>query len=248
MAGIIVPIALLLMAILAALLAAPLFDKKAKDAEVRLTRGIAVAYVVIAGASTIYGFAETLMAQSLQVKMPVEEFWPTLPPGASVQGATAQVVSGGFTQALVEVQGLATGTRWLLGTTTLLQGIAAIFVGAAVISMCNGYIGKTTFRPVLVKWFTVTAAVIMVCGLGWQITESVAGMQASAQVLGFDGSTWKADVTEREDLHEIVGIPKAVYLEINLNFWPLWAGLGLFSTAQIFKRGLQMQKDTAGLI
>ena len=207
-----------------------------------------MAYVVIAGASTIYRFVETLVAPSLQVKMPVEEFWPSIPPGASVQGTTAQVISGGFTQALVEVQGLATSTRWLLGTTALLQGIVAILVGAAVISMCNGYLSKTTFRPVLVKWFTVTAAVIVVCGLGWQVTESIAGMQASVQVLGFDASQFSTDVTERDDLRDIVGIPTPVYLEINLNFWPLWAGLGLFSTAQIFKRGLQMQKDTAGLI
>lgn len=248
MVGIAVPIIVVLVAIFAAVLAAPLFDKKTRGREVGLTRGVAVAYVVIAGASTIYGFAENLMAPSLLVKMPVEEFWPSLPPGASVQGTTAQVVSGGFTQALVEVQGLATGTRWLLGATTLLQGIAAIFVGAAVISMCNGYISKTTFRPVLVKWFTVTAAVIVVCGLGWQVTESIAGMQASTQVLGFDGSQFRTDATEREDLHEIVGIPRAVYLELNINFWPIWAGLGLFSTAQIFKRGLEMQKDTAGLI
>ena len=161
-----------------------------------------------------------------------------------MQGTTAQVISGGFTQALVEVQGLASSTRWLLGTTALLQGIVAILVGAAVISMCNGYLSKTTFRPVLVKWFTVTAAVIMVCGLGWQVTESIAGMQASVQVLGFDASQFRTDMTERADLRDIVGMPTPVYLEINLNFWPLWAGLGLFSVAQIFKRGLQMQKDT----
>ena len=248
MVGIVVPIVLLLMAILAALLAVLFFGRKAKSSEVGLTRGIAIAYVVIAGASTIFRFAEILMAPSLEIRMPVEEFWPSLPPGASVEGATAQVVSGGFTQALVEVQGLAAGTRWLLGTTALLQGVAAIFIGAAVISMCNGYISKSTFRPVLVKWFTVTAVVIMVCGLGWQITESIAGMQASVQVLGFDGSQFGAVATEREDLRDITGIPTPVYLEINLNFWPIWAGLGLFSIAQIFKRGLQMQKDTAGLI
>ena len=158
------------------------------------------------------------------------------------------MISGGFTQALVEVQGLAASTRWLLGTAALLQGIAAIFIGAAVISMCNGYISKTTFRPVLVKWFMVTAAVTVVCGMGWQVTESIAGMQASVQVLGFDASQFRTDVTERDDLRDIVGIPTPVYLENYLNFWPLWAGLGLFSTAQIFKRGLQMQKDTAGLI
>ena len=84
MTGSILPIVLLLVGILAAVLAAPLFDKNANGAEVRLTRGIAVAYVVIAGASTIYRFVETLMAPGLHVKMPVEEFWPSIPPAAPV--------------------------------------------------------------------------------------------------------------------------------------------------------------------
>lgn len=239
---------MLLVAFLAALLVAPLFDKGSRGNRVVLTRGIAVVYIVIASISTIYRLAQILMAPSLMVKMPVEEFWPSLPGGATIEGATAKVLSGGFTQAMVEIEGLAASTRWLLGATAMFQGIAAIFIGAAVISMCNGYIFKATFRPALIKWFTVSAMVILVCGLGWQVTESFAGMQASEQTLGYYGSSFRTDAIERESLRDIVGIPTPVYLNVNINFWPLWAGLGLFTTAQIFKRGLAMQKDTAGLI
>lgn len=241
-------ILLLLLAFLAALAVAPLFDKGPKKNYVVLTRGIAVVYMVIASISTIYRLAQVLMAPSVTLKMPVEEFWPSLPSGATIEGVTTKVLSGGFTQAMVEIEGLAASTRWLLGATATFQGIAAIFIGAAVISMCNGYISKTTFRPVLIKWFTVSAMVILVCGLGWQITESFAGMQASEQTLGYYGSSFRTDAMERESLQDVVGIPTPVYLDININFWPLWAGLGLFTTAQIFKRGLAMQKDTAGLI
>ncbi|PQZ96247.1 hypothetical protein CQ018_02940 [Arthrobacter sp. MYb227] len=248
-------IAMLLVAFLAALLVAPLFDRKtarnggeAAQRRVVLTRGIAVAYIVIASASTIYRLAQTLTAPSLVVKMPVEEFWPSLPSGSTMTGVSATVLSGGFTQALVEVEGLAANTRWLLASTSFLQGVAAIFIGAAVVSMCNGYITKATFRPVLIRWFTAAAVVILVCGLGWQLTESLAGMQASEQVLSYHGSSFQRDAMERESLQDIIGIPTPVYLDINFNLWPLWAGLGLFTTAQIFRRGLEMQKDTAGLV
>lgn len=248
MTGLFALAAILLLAFLAALLVAPLFDGKGKAPEVRLTRGIAVAYVVVASAATVYRVVEVAVAPNLDVSMPVEEFWPTMPPGSLLDGTTAQVVSGGFSQAYVQVQGLAASTRWLLGATALLQGIVAVVIGAAVLSMCNGYLKKTTFRPVLVKWFTVTAVVVLVCGLGWQIVEQIAGLQASSQVLGNSGSEWLNTDPPREDLHEIVGVPEAVYFAFTVNFWPVFAGLGLYATAQIFKRGQIMQKDLAGLV
>ncbi|MDQ0095578.1 hypothetical protein [Paeniglutamicibacter psychrophenolicus] len=52
----------------------------------------------------------------------------------------------------------------------------------------------------------------------------------------------------RESLSDIIGRLEPGGFELEVNFWPPWAGLGLFTTVQIFKRGLEMQKDTAGLI
>ena len=241
-------IAILLLAFLGALFAAPFLDRRGRTPEVGLTRWVAIAYVVIAGGATIYRLAEIGMSPNLRISMPVREFWPRLPANAGVEGPTAQVVSGGFTEALVEVQGLASETRWLLGTGGLLQGIAALFIGAAVISMCIGHLENAGFRPALVKWFSAAAVVIVVCGLAWQVLEGVAGLQASEQVLGVVGAHWDTADMGRESLSDIIGQLEPSGFELEVNFWPFWAGLGLFTTAQIFKRGLEMQKDTAGLI
>lgn len=241
-------IVMLLMALLVALLVAPYVHRKGGTPEVGLTRWVAIAYVVIAGGATIYRLAEIAMSPNLRISMPVQEFWPQIPASAGVEGPTAQVVSGGFTEALVEVQGLASGTRWLLGAGELLQGIAALFIGAAVISMCNGHLKNSSFRPALVKWFSAAAVVIVVCGLAWQVLEGIAGLQASEQVLGVVGAHWDTASMGRESLNDIIGQLEPSGFALQVNFWPLWAGLGLFTTAQIFKRGLEMQKDTAGLI
>ncbi|MET0978275.1 MAG: hypothetical protein ABWX63_05610 [Paeniglutamicibacter terrestris] len=241
-------IVVLFAAFLGALLVAPFVDRRGKAPEVRLTRWVAIAYVVLAGGATIYRLLEIALSPSLKIDMPVGDFWPRLPASAGVEGPTAQVVSGGFTQALVEVQGLAAGTRWLIASGELLQGVAAVFIGAAVISMCNGYLKRTSFRPVLVKWFSTAAVVIMVCGMAWQVLEGIAGIQASEQVLGVVSAHWDRADLGRENLNEIIGQLEPRDFALEVNFWPLWAGLGLFTTAQIFKRGLEMQKDTAGLI
>lgn len=241
-------ITMLLIAFLGALLVAPYVDRRGKTPEVGLTRWVAIAYVVITAGATVYRLLEIAMSPSLRISMPVQEFWPRLPASAEVSGPTAQVVSGGFTQALVEVQGLASGTRWLLGTSELLQGVATIFIGAAVISMCNGHLKKASFRPVLVKWFSAAAGVIVVCGLAWQVLAGIAGLQASRQVLGVAGAQWDRASMGRETLNDIIGQLEPSAFDLEVSFWPLWAGLGLFTMAQIFKRGLKIQKDTAGLI
>lgn len=238
----------LLVAFLLALLAARLLEGKLKTPGIGTTRAVAIVYVVIAAATTLYRLAEIAMSPSLEINMPVAEFWPVLPESASVQGPTAQVVGGGVTRALVEVQGLAASTRWLLGTGVLLQGVAAVFIGAAVFSMCNGYLRTTAFRPVAVKWFSAAALVIVVCGLGWQVTEGLAGYQASQEVLRAEFAQWDTEVVGRDDLNDIIGLLRPADFELFVNFWPIGAGLGLFATAQIFKRGLELQKETAGLI
>lgn len=241
-------IVLLLVAFLLAMLAAPFVDRQGKTPEIGLTRGIAVVYLVITCATTLYRISEIAMAPALEIDMPVAEFWPELPASASVQGPTAQVVDGGFSNATVVVHGLAAGTRWLLGSSVLLQGMAMVFIGAAVISMCNGYLKQSTFRPSLVKWFSAAAVVIAVCGLGWQIVDGIAGYEASQQVLRVQSGQWDMAAEGREDLNEILGQLRPADFAVYVNFWPIWAGLGLFITAQLFRRGLALQKETTGLI
>lgn len=238
----------LFVAFLGALLVARGRSGKDGTPEVKLTRAVAIAYVVLAGGATILRVLQIAVDPILEVSLPVREFWPRLPAGAGVEGPTAQVVSGGFSLALVEVQGLEAGTRWLLAAGELLQGVAALFIGAAVISMCNGHLGNVGFRPALVKWFSAAAAVIVVCGLAWQVFDGLAALQASEQVLGVVGAHWDEAAGVRESLADITGQPEPVRFALEVDFWPLWAGLGLFTTAQVFKRGLEVQKDAAGLV
>lgn len=211
----------------------------------RLLAYLSIAVVLVVSTLQIVNLAAS---ETLNLTIPVQRFWPALPESAIVSGQTAQIVGGGVTEATLDIQGLATVTRVLLGTSVVLQVVVTVFISAAVISLCNGHLKGTAFRSVMVKWFSATALVIIVCGLGWQILDDIAGYQASQQALGVDASQWEITGDVREELTQVIGQVQAANFSIEINFWPLWAGLALFATAQAFKRGNEIQKDLAGLI
>ncbi len=103
--------AILLLAFLGELFTAPFLNRRERTPEVGLARRVDIVHVVIAGGTTTHRVAGIALSPTPGIRMPVREFWPRLPASAGAEGPSAQVVSGGFTQALVEVQGLAPGTR-----------------------------------------------------------------------------------------------------------------------------------------
>ncbi len=142
--------------------------------------------------------------------MPVAEFWPVLPASASVQGPTAQVVGGGVTRALVEVQGLAASTRWLLGTGVLLQGVAAVSLARRCSACATATCAPRPSSPVAVKWFSAAALVIVVCGLGWQVTDGTCRIPSLAsKYCGRNSAQWDTEVVGRDDLNDIIGLLQA---------------------------------------
>lgn len=214
---------------------------------VRVPRVIAIIYAVSSGIAALYGATSSILDGSVSLNLPVEQFWPTLPDGVHLTGATARVTGGGFSQAAVQVAGLAGAPRAWLAAGYLLQGAMGVVIGVVAAILCTSVIKQNPFRPVLIRGINLSASAVIVGGLGWQICSTVAGDLASAQVLGIDG--WELDTTKVhwDDVRQIVGLPGTGF-QLTLDFWPLWVALALFAVSAVFRYGQRLQKDTEGLV
>lgn len=214
----------------------------------RVTRVVAIAWVAVGLAGTLIEALGKLYADTVRVNLPVEPFWPDLPAAAAqVSGATAQVASGGFAQAAVGVAGLDVPTRIWLASGDILQGATGIAIGVVVALLCTSVIRQNPFHGSLIRGINITAASVVVGGLGWQVCDAVAGGLASAQVLGINGWTLHSDRVNWDDVNEVIGLPRPGH-EWVVDFWPIWAGLALLAVSAAFRHGQRLQKDTAGLI
>jgi hypothetical protein len=110
---------------------------------VLLTR--VIAWISIAGVAlyTVSTVVSDLTSRSISLRLPVYEFWPTLPAGATIiSGPTAEVTGGGFTSAEVYVSGLDTAARAWLAGSSLLQGATIIMIAIVVVTLSS-----TILRP-----------------------------------------------------------------------------------------------------
>ncbi|MFC7401397.1 hypothetical protein [Citricoccus sp. GCM10030269] len=213
----------------------------------RVTRGVAVVWAVVSLSGALVDALGKLYASTVNVHLPVETFWPELPAAAQVSGATAHVVTGGFSQATVDVTGLEMPTRIWLASGDVLQGATNVAIGVVVAMLCTSLLRRNPFHLALIRGLNVTAMAVMVGGIGWQVCDAVAGGLASAKVLGIDGGIIQTDQVNWDDINHVIGLPKPGY-DWSVDFWPIWAGLALLAVSAAFRYGQRLQRDTVGLI
>lgn len=97
-----------------------------------------------------------------------------------------------------------------------------------------------------------TIAMLLIAFLGALLVAPYVDRRGKTPEVGL--TRWVAmayvEITAGAAVYRLLEIAMSPSLRISMpvqEFWPLWAGLGLFTMAQIFKRGLKIQKDTAGL-
>jgi hypothetical protein len=212
---------------------------------IRVARVIAIGYAAASVIGTVYDTLEGLLSDTVMVNLPVGQFWPRLPSTVELSGTTADVVGGGFDQAMVEVSGLDTTTQVWLAAGGVLQGTTNVVIGLTVVLLCTSIIQHNPFRAK--RGINLAAAAIIVGGLGWQICDAVAGGLASTQVLGATGSSLDTSKVHWNDVRDVIGLPAAAS-EWTVDFWPIWVGLALFAVSAAFQYGQKLQKDTAGLV
>lgn len=222
-------------------------DAVAGSGMVRATRRIAWLYVAFCIVGGLIAAGVTLWGREVEVRLPVAEFWPTLPANITLETPLAAVQSGGFSWAQVSVSGLGMETRLMLTGAIVVQGILAVVAGLVIINLCTAITNQTFFVPQLVKGVQQLAGVVLLGGMLWQGFEIFGGSMAAEQVLGATAWRQTAETIVWTDIHNIVGMPGIGYAW-EFNFWPIGASLVLMVVAELFRQGSRVQKDAAGLV
>ncbi|MFL0412084.1 hypothetical protein ACH0AH_12985 [Microbacterium paludicola] len=201
-----------------------------------------------AGISAIGAIITVVLAllpdQPATVTIAVAPFWPTPLPGVTVDGPTADVVSGGLTSAQVTATGLSVAARVLLALGNALIALVSAAVAALIAVICFQLIRGAAFRSVIVRAASFTAAVCLVGGLGAQIFDAVGGSIAGREILEITGASWTG---YPDGFNPIDALPRPA-TSWNIDFWPIGAALGFAALAAVFRYGSVLQKDTEGLV
>ncbi|MGO4383239.1 hypothetical protein [Specibacter sp. RAF43] len=197
----------------------------------KVTRAVAFLFVAVSTVGAASEVAANSFSPMVRVTLPVREFWPATPAGVELYNQHAQVVGGGFTQAVVSVHGLDLATRIWLTAGTLLQCAVGVIVGLLIADLCLGVLNKTLFRPGLIRGIRRIAVTVLAGGIAWQLCHLVGGNLAARQVLGASGQD--------------IGLPTAGFAW-DINFWPIGAAMVLFVLAAAFRHGGMVPKDAAG--
>ncbi|MCU6482235.1 hypothetical protein [Arthrobacter sp. A2-55] len=214
---------------------------------VRATRTIAWIYVAACSLSGLGNAAATVWGEAVTVKLPVAQFWPSLPAHTGNPAPRATVESGGFSWADVSVSGLDLETRLMLTGAIVAQGVLAVVAGLVIIRLCAAITDKTLFGPRLVKGSQQLAGVVLLGGMIWQGCQLFGGTMAAQQVLGGTGWSTQGSAEDGAAIHHITGLPSVSYAW-EFNFWPIGVALALMVLAELFRQGGKVQKDVAGLI
>lgn len=212
---------------------------------IRVTFWVALLWAGIAIVGALVTAVSTLVQSAVQITVPTAVYWPALPEGAFVEGASATRTGGGFTAADVVVEGLSVGARvcWAIGQALwwLVPGAVAAMVALSCLQLLRG----RAFAPVLSRMSMVTAVVVCAGGIGAQVLSDIAGSMASTELLAYSGGGFE-EVAGIDDVLD-AWWPDPMF-SVTLPFWPIAAGLAFAALAVILRNGTRLQRDTEGLV
>lgn len=182
--------------------------------------------------------------QPATVTVPIQPFWPADLPGVTIEGPTAQVISGGMTSAQVTATGLSVGARLLLALGSALITLVSAAIAALIAVMCIQLIRGTGFRSLIVRAATLTATICLIGGLGSQVLDAIGGSIAARELLLITATSWSE---YPDDFTPLAALPEPG-TSWHIDFWPIGAALGFGALAAVFRHGSELQKETEGLV
>lgn len=210
-----------------------------------VTMWVAAGWAAVSGISALVVAGVALWAPEVAITIPVQSFWPQLPPGTELEGTTATRTAGGFTTADVTLGGLSFAVRvgWAISQAVALlipATIAALITGA-----CAQLRAGRPFAPAIARMASVTAVVVALGGIVTQVVGDLAGTGAAEQLLRWTGGEYP-DIPGVENALQ-AWLPQPGFM-LTVPFWPIAAGLAFAALAAIFRYGSRLQRDTDGLV
>jgi hypothetical protein len=208
-------------------------------------------YVVAIGLALMYvaRIVIQLLGRTVPIRLSYSRFWPDLPTNVSATAGTATIEpnNSGFTDALLQVQGLSPVARILQSTETLAEAAVLISIALVIAQLSASLLGAQTFGGVRWKLLSVAALVIFSAGLIWIFidipTQMIAFQEVSYRFVEFDTDQWTCVM----DGSHACGI---VYVDLTsfAPTWPLLVAIVMVVGSFILRRGNELEDDNRGLI
>lgn len=187
----------------------------------------------------------TLVAPTVAVTVPVSSFWPGLLPSVEINdGPTASVVSGGFTEASLMVDGMSASARVLWGIGQFLIATVPTVIAAMIAVACFQLLAGRAFAPAVARFALVTGVIVAIAGTAGEILSGSGASMVSSEILTVGAAQW-SEIPGIEDPFD--WWPSAT-LQIDIPLWPVAVGLAFAALAAIFRYGSALQRDTEGLV
>lgn len=239
---------LVLVALAATLVSLARRDPSGRDdtATLKVVRVGALVYGAVVLVATAVAVVGQLASDVVEVVLPTAPFWPWVPSEVEILPAegAASIVGGGFTEALVSLEGLSMNARVLLALGSLAQGLTQLAVTAAVYVLAKRLLEGEPFQPVLSRTVMVAAVAMVIGGLLWQVCFSLGESMAAREALTIEGWSYP-DALGLEDPTLLLPQPT---LGLTIEFWPIFTGMALAAVAAAFRHGERLQRDTSGLV
>ncbi len=212
---------------------------------ISLTMWVAAAWAAVSGISALVVAGLALWSPEVSITIPVQSFWPQLPPGVELDGITATRTSGGFTTADVTLGGLSFAVRLAWAISQAVALLVPATIAALIAGACMQLRAGRPFAPAIARMASITAVVVALGGIVAQVVGDLAGIGAAEQLLRWTG----AEYPDVPGVDDVLGawLPQPGFM-LTFPFWPIAAGLAFAALAAILRYGSRLQRDTEGLV
>jgi hypothetical protein len=193
-----------------------------------LTRVVAATTVIQAGLSIIGGVWQRMTNATLLLNA---KFYMDLP--QSSKANLAKVVSGSAHEAYVAATGISQQARIYLSIEFAANTLVYVAVAWVAYRIATAVMLQRGFLKSMTKDLHVLALVILITQTLSQYFGSRADTQVGHELFG--ANDWAANV------------PHA-FGAMNLPFWQLFVAAAIWVFASLMSKGVQLQRDTAGLV
>jgi len=176
----------------------------------------------------------TLTAPELAIELPIRLDTADLPCTESAASRSPELICAYATSAHATIAGLSVGTRLVIALGLVLAGIMMALPAAAVAVLCFESLRGRPFHRTIVRTFLVSAVIVLVAGIGGDLTTAIGQGMAAGEVLPPDA----------EERHALV----SGGYQLTVPLWPIGATLALAALAAVFRYGARLQRDTDLLV
>lgn len=211
---------------------------------VSLTLTISAFYGALCLIGALIGLVVNLTSESLLMTVPTVPYWPLPLPGVTIDTGPTSVVGGGFTAAELMIAGVPLPARVLWAVGQFLGLLVPTAIAGLIALVCFQLLRGAAFAPVVARGSLITAAVVLVGGLGTQALCGWAGSVAGGAAL----TVRSAEVNGYPDAVDPLALLPQSAFNVQIDFWPIGAALALAALAAVFRYGFSLQRETEGLV